>query len=186
MRLVGYTQTVSNIRYVRFASITTVSRFLSCIVSDTITLVVAETVSDVPASVLKLRGMADILFGENAEAGADTIGDEFEPNVKDLTSRILERATFHQSQASKPRLHNTVRTAGSISGSSTSSLGFKNLNKAQKVVADRKKKTEEAKLTEAGIRIAATLWILDNSLKSRKAPSQVRPHTLSFPPEIRI
>ena len=131
-------------------------------------------------------GMADILFGENAEASTDTIGDEFEPNVKDLTSRILEHATFHQSQASKRRLHNTVRTAGSISGSSTSSLGFKNLNKAQKVVADRKKKVEEAKLTEAGIRIAATLWILDNSLKSRKVPSQVRPHTLSFPPEIRI
>ena len=119
--------------------------------------------------------MTEILFGKDADSDADITGHGSEPNVEDITSAILDRAKVYPSQASKPRLHNTVRTAGSIRSSSTSISNVKNLDKANKVVAERKKKAEEAKLTEAGIRIAATLWILDNSskLKKAKTPTQV-------------
>jgi hypothetical protein len=125
--------------------------------------------------------MSDILFGDDVEANvtpAIMTEQDGESDVSEITSAILARAKVHQSQASGPRLHNTVRTAASISDSSSSTsrseYKFQNLNKAQKVVAERKKKTEEAKLTEVGIRIAATLWILDNSSKKRvKMPTQV-------------
>lgn len=125
--------------------------------------------------------MADILFGDDAEENITpaTSSTEQGGDVSEITSAILARAKVHQSQASGPRLHNTVRTAASISNPSTSrpDYKFQNLNKAQKVVAERKKKTEEAKLTEVGIRLAATLWILDNSsnLKKAKTPTQVTP-----------
>ena len=117
----------------------------------------------------------EILFGKDADSDVDITGHRSEPNVEDITSTILDCAKVHQSQASKPRLHNTVRTAGSIHSSLTSISNVKNLDKANSMVAERKKKAEEAKLTEVGIRIAATLWILDNSSKSKKAktPTQV-------------
>ena len=40
----------------------------------------------------------------------------------------------------------------------TSGSTFKNLGKANKVVAERKKKLEESKLNDTGVRIAGTLW----------------------------
>lgn len=122
--------------------------------------------------VLRLQGIAEILVRKDADSDADITGHGSEPNVEDVTSAILDRAKVHQSQASKPRVHNTVHTAGSIRNSSTSIPNFKNLDKANKVVAERKKKAEEAKLIEVGIRIAATLWILDNSSNSN-TPTQV-------------
>jgi hypothetical protein len=176
VQLVAFIQQALNIRCVQLASTTTVCLFLYwCIISSIITRAIAETASDVPMFVLRLRGMTEILFGKDADSDADITGHGSEPNVEDITSAILDRAKVHQSQASKPRLHNTVRTAGSIRSSSTSISNVKNLDKANSVVAERKKKAEEAKLTEVGIRIAATLWILDNSSKSKKAktPTQV-------------
>ena len=177
MQLVAFIQQALNIRCVQLASTTTVCLFLYwCIISSIITRAIAETASDVPMFVLRLRGMTEILFGKDADSDADITGHGSEPNVEDITSAILDHAKVHQSpEASKPRLHNTVRTAGSIRSSSTSISNVKNLDKANSMVAERKKKAEEAKLTEVGIRIAATLWILDNSSKSKKAktPTQV-------------
>ncbi|PPQ94491.1 hypothetical protein CVT25_013803 [Psilocybe cyanescens] len=126
--------------------------------------------------------MSGILFGDSIEddnAAGAAITTEQESDITELTSSIFARAKVHQSQASKPRLHNSVCTTGSTSNSSSSGSDFKfqNLNKAQKVLADRKKKAEEGKLTEVGIRIAATLWILDNSSSSKKSktPTMVTP-----------
>jgi hypothetical protein len=88
-----------------------------------------------------------------------------------LASAILERSQDYCSQASDSRLHNKVQTIGSSSNrehessssGSTSGFNLKNLGKANRIVAERKKKLEESKLNDTGIRIAGMLWHLEKN-----------------------
>lgn len=115
---------------------------------------------DVPAALLRLKGVPAVLFEENDEVGTDR-GSR---RQSALASAILDLSREYRSQASDTRLHNKVRTIGSSSNrehessSASGSNTFKNLGKANKVVAERKKKLEESKLNDTGIRIAGTLW----------------------------
>jgi hypothetical protein len=129
---------------------------------------------NVPAALLWVRGIPALLFQVASEGLDDIVGVDPSQGSSlrqpsKLASAILERSQEFRSQASDTRLHNKVRTLGSSSNrrdrerehesmalSSVSS--FKNLGKASKVLAERKKKLDDSKLNDIGVRIAGTLW----------------------------
>lgn len=128
--------------------------------------------SSVPAALLRLRGIPALF--EDKDLDDIEILDQGFRQPSALASEILQSSQYFRSQASEARLHNKVRTIGSssnrehessfkLSGHGTTSTTFKNLGKANKVVAERKKKLDESKLNDTGIRIAGTLWQSDRN-----------------------
>lgn len=79
-----------------------------------------------------------------------------EEGLTDRASAIISSAQGYQAQASDPRL-NKPSTARGVEGGLNK---FKNLGKAQIIVAERKVKRNEANLVGVGIKIGATLWKL--------------------------
>lgn len=127
---------------------------------------VLENANDVPNSILTRPGIAEILFGSKKIASA-TAGHHLDSGADsselDVATSILHLASTYHSQASEPRLNNSVRTigGGSQSRPATGLNKFKNLGKANQALELWKVKQEEAKLLDNGIRISAVLWMSD-------------------------
>ena len=122
----------------------------------------SENGKDVPTPILTKPGIAEILFGSGK-----TATHCIEPGTSDgsssaLATSILQLASSYHSQASEPRLNNSVRTVGGVAQPRGLNK-FKNLGKANQAVALRKAKQEEAKLLDNGIRISAVLWMAEGS-----------------------
>lgn len=125
-------------------------------------MVFSENAKDVPTPILTKPGIAEILFG-----GGKTVDHRIEPGTSEgsssaLVTSILHLASSYHSQASEPRLNNTVRTVGGVAQPRGLNK-FKNLDKANQAVKLRKAKQEEAKLLDNGIRISAVLWMAEGS-----------------------
>ena len=75
-------------------------------------------------------------------------------------SAVIVSAQEFQAKASDPRLKNKPSTARGADGGLNK---YKNLGKANLVVAERKNKREEANLIGIGngIKVSATLWSMD-------------------------
>lgn len=69
-------------------------------------------------------------------------------------SAIVQSALGYQAKANDPRLNRPSTAQGSEGGLNK----FKNLGRAQTVVAQRKAKKEEINLLGVGIKVWATLW----------------------------
>jgi len=126
----------------------------------------SENAKDVPTPILTRPGIAEILFGSGK-----TAAHRIEPGTSDGSSSaqatsILHLASSYHSQASEPRLNNSVRTVGGVAQSRGLNK-FKNLGKANQAVELRKAKQEEAKLLDNGIRISAVLWMAEGSESNR-------------------
>lgn len=72
---------------------------------------------------------------------------------------ILHSAAQHQGKASDTRL--STKPSAQENGE-FNLKNFKNLKKAHSIVEERKAKKDEAKLLDAGIRVSAMLWSLDD------------------------
>lgn len=122
----------------------------------------SENAKDVPTPILTKPGIVEILFGSGKTAAHCV-----EPSISDgsssaLVTSILHLASSYHSQASEPRLNNSVRTVGGVAQPQGLNK-FKNLGKANQAVELRKAKQEEAKLLDNGIRISAVLWMAEGS-----------------------
>ncbi|EDR01155.1 uncharacterized protein LACBIDRAFT_333554 [Laccaria bicolor S238N-H82] len=97
-----------------------------------------------------------------------TTAHRIEPGTSDglssaaLATSILHLASSYHSQASEPRLNNSIRTVGGVAQPRGLNK-FKNLGKANQAVELRKAKQEEVKLLDNGIRISAVLWMVEGS-----------------------
>lgn len=102
-----------------------------------------EQQKDIPSKLLQVRGVASLLF-----------------ETSSLASSILESASTHQRNASDFRLGHPKTDMRSTSSSTSGK--FENLSKAAKVAGERKAKRLETKTKDdGGIKIAATIWMLD-------------------------
>ncbi|KAF8805628.1 hypothetical protein BYT27DRAFT_7258067 [Phlegmacium glaucopus] len=102
-------------------------------------------------AILKMPGVAS-LFLEQTTTGMMDMGNNLELTNSALD--IISSAQGYQAKASDPRLSKPSTARGPEGGLNK----FKNLGKAQSVVAERKAKRAEATLVGIGIKVGATLW----------------------------
>jgi hypothetical protein len=113
-----------------------------------------ENEPTIPRSILSISGVAALLFEENMPGGDGNFG------LTEEASAVIISARQFQAKASDPRLTNKPSTARGADGGLNK---FKNLGKANQVVAERKNKREEANLVGIGngIKVSATLWSIE-------------------------
>jgi hypothetical protein len=111
-----------------------------------------EKEPQIPRSILSIPGVAALLFEENTMGMGDGLSEG--------ASAAIISAQHFQAKASDPRLTNKPSTARGADGGLNK---FKNLGKANQVVAERKSKREEANLIGIGngIKVSATLWSME-------------------------
>lgn len=95
--------------------------------------------------------MASLLLEQNT---TESTGGDSDVGLTNGASAIISSAQGYQAKASDPQLSKPSTARGADGGLNK----FKNLEKAQAVVAERKAKREEANLVGVGIKVAATLW----------------------------
>ncbi|KAF8952860.1 hypothetical protein BDZ97DRAFT_1909005 [Flammula alnicola] len=102
----------------------------------------------IPTAILRIQGVAPLLLEQNTMG----MGDDLD--LTDGTSAVITSAQEYQAKASDPRLNKPSTARGAEGGLNR----FKNLGKAQSVIAERKGKRDEANLIGVGIKVSATLW----------------------------
>lgn len=126
----------------------------------------SEAAESTPNSILVLIKDHAIIFGNHSD-NEDTPSSALSQNA----TYIFQNASGHHQNASDTRLNNRVRTVGNSSVRAPDGLNkYKNLGKAEKVIAERKAKNDEGKIavSENGIRISAALWMSDGPHKPLK------------------
>lgn len=113
-----------------------------------------EKEPQIPRSILSISGVAALLF----EGNTTTVDGDF--GLTEGAAAAIISAQQFQAKASDPRLSNKPSTARGADGGLNK---FKNLGKANQVVAERKNKREEANLIGIGngIKVSATLWCMN-------------------------
>lgn len=103
-----------------------------------------EKEPQIPRSILSIPGIAALLF-EGMGIG-----------LTEEASAVIVSAQQFQAKASDPRLNKPITARGADGGLNK----FKNLGKANQIVAERKAKRDEVNLVGIGngIRVSATLW----------------------------
>jgi len=120
-----------------------------------------EKTGSVHTSILGLAGVAELVRRSRDDSTAPALMPAaFTPAVASSTvaERVINSARAFQPEASGPRFAHPVEPnvrAGHLS--------LKNLGRAAQVKSEQKKKTQEAKLLDTGIRVSASLWQSSNN-----------------------
>jgi len=109
-------------------------------------------------AILKMPGVAPLVLEHTTMGMGSNLG------LTDGASDIVISAQGYQVKASDPRLSKPSTARGAEGGLNK----FKNLGKAQVVVAERKAKRAEANLVGVGIKVGATLWKIPEHGKMAK------------------
>lgn len=113
---------------------------------------------DIPHSILELPDMAEILL--RTDGGDSDTMSEAGLGLSNEASEILLSAAWFCSKASDTRL--TTKPVNVIGGQS-SAIG--SVSRARAIKFDRQKKRDEYRSKDTAIRVAATLWSLDDNQK---------------------
>lgn len=120
---------------------------------------VEKTDGSIPAFILKLPGMADILLSLPGSP------DNESTSLSEGALTVMQSAAHYQSKASGSRFATPKSGVGSTCSQPHENTKFTNLSKAHKFKAERKAKKEEFRNKDTAIRIGATLWSLDDKQK---------------------
>ncbi|KAF8811841.1 hypothetical protein BYT27DRAFT_7208146 [Phlegmacium glaucopus] len=139
-----------------------------------------KNAQDIPMAILKMPGVAS-LFLEKTTTGMMDMGNNLELTNSALD--IISSAQGYQAKASDPRLSKPSTARGAEGGLNR----FKNLGKAQSVVAERKAKRAEATLVGIGIKVGATLWkIPEHGKMVKRFLGRLAPETMLKDKKIEI
>ncbi|KAF8812039.1 hypothetical protein BYT27DRAFT_7208000 [Phlegmacium glaucopus] len=109
-------------------------------------------------SIIAIPGVLELIESDEGSSGnSQAIEKQVTPgmNTQGTASSIIESAHIYQTQASGSRL---AQTPIAYSQKGLAGLKSRNLDIAARIKAERKVKSEEAKLLDVGIRVTASLW----------------------------
>ncbi len=132
-----------------------------------------EKANEISYSLLKICGINNILIERDGEQSESEDHHRNSNTDIEIASAIFSRAKEHQSQASDNWLNNRICTVGLGSSTTLTLAAITNHGKAERVLAERKKKKEEARHLDMNIQISVSLWQLGKDGKLNQV-SQLR------------